>query len=141
MRNPQTLAEELYTHFPNDRLCAIKDFACCAFVLLWCLRIEPDDTTAIMTVSDLIDEGAIERDCTVLWKDAVRRLTGRDLRSVEFAGISSIRNVRDRTPVRYDYNGRQHWVGVENGAVAFNPLRSSVCVEKGRPVTMRRLIF
>lgn len=67
MKNPQTLAEELYNQFPNDKLRNIKDFGCCAFTLLWCLGIEPDDAKAIMTLGQLIDSKAIEEDCTVIW--------------------------------------------------------------------------
>ena len=40
-------------------------------------------------------------------------------------------------PVRFDFNGKSHWVGVENGKVAFNPLVTSVCVNKGSPATCR----
>ena len=39
---PQTYAEELNKIFPNSKLTAISKYGCCAFVLLWCLGIEPD---------------------------------------------------------------------------------------------------
>ena len=101
MKNPQTLAEELYNQFPNEKLRNIKDFGCCAFTLLWCLGIESDDAKAIMTLGQLIDSKAIEEDCTVLWAKACQYLTGRNL-TVEFKNITSIKDIKKRTPVKYE---------------------------------------
>lgn len=138
MRNPQTLAMELYNHFPSKNLKAIKDFGCCAFVLLWCLRIEPEsDVDAILILDDLIRKKAIKDDCTVKWADAIKSLTGRPMESIKFIDTDDISNIRERTPVRFDYNGKSHWVGVENGKVAFNPLIFSNCVSYGKPGTKR----
>ena len=33
----------------------IKDYACCAFSLIWYLGLDPSDVDAIMLVSDLMD--------------------------------------------------------------------------------------
>ena len=38
-------------------------------------------------------------------------------------------------PVRYVYNGRGHWVVVDNGKIVFNSLINSQCVTKGKPDT------
>ena len=65
MKHPQSLATELYKHFPTSNLKAIKNYGCCAFVLLWCLGIESDDAEAIMTVDSLIQAKALKEDCTV----------------------------------------------------------------------------
>lgn len=138
MKHPQSLAAELYSHFPAGNLKAIKDYGCCAFVLMWCLGIEPDDDAeAVMTVDSLIQAKALKEDCTVKWAEAIRRLTGREIKAVDFVNITSIVHIKDRCPVRYDYSGKSHWVGVENGKIAFNPLKFSVCVENGKPSTMR----
>lgn len=138
MKNPQTLAEELYQYFPNEKLKAIKNYACCAFVLMWCLGVEPDDDVeAIFTVERMIDKKVIEKDCTVNWAKAIKYLSGRSMKSIEFKDIKVIKNIKERTPVRFDFNGKSHWVGVENGKVAFNPLVTSVCVNKGSPATCR----
>ncbi len=138
MKHPQSLAAELYSHFPAKNLKSIKEYGCCAFVLMWCLGIEPDDDAeAVMTVDSLIQEKALKEDCTVKWAEAIRRLTGRKMRAVDFVNITSILHIKDRCPVRYDHNGKSHWVGVENGKIAFNPLKRSVCVESGKPSTMR----
>lgn len=139
MRHPQSLAAELYSHFPAGNLKSIKDFGCCAFVLMWCLGIEQDDAEAVMTADSLIQSGAIGKDCAVRWAEAVRQLSGKEMKSVDFVNISSISNIKDRCPVRYDFNGKSHWVGVEDGKVAFNPLERSVCVERGKPAAMRTI--
>ncbi len=138
MKHPQTLAVELNKVFPNAKLKNIADFACCAFVTMWCLGIEPDDEEAIFTVQRAIDAKALDTDCTVKWLEFGSWLTGRSLK-VEFADIISIKSIKERTPVKYSYNGKSRWVGVENGRVAFNPLKSSVCVSKGKAVTSRKL--
>lgn len=138
MKHPQSLAAELYSHFPAKNLKSIKEYGCCAFVLMWCLGIEPDDDAeAVMTVDSLIQAKALKEDCTVKWAEAIRWLIGREMRAVDFVNITSILHIKDRCPVRYDHNGKSHWVGVEDGKVAFNPLKRSVCVESGKPSTMR----
>ena len=136
MDHPQTKAEELSKSITPQRLEAISRYGCCAFVLLWCLGIEPDDYQAIETVNDLIKAKAIEEDCTVKWVEAAEHLTGRKI-TVEFKDIKDLRGIKNRTPVRYDYKGKSHWVGVENGMIKFNPLVYSQCVDKGRQVTAR----
>ena len=141
MKNPQTLAEKLYVYFPSLQLKSIKDYACCAFTLMWCLKLDPDDATAIMAVADMIEHRALDVDCTVYWAKAAEYLTGQKL-TVEFKDIKDakeIKQFKERTPVKYSYNGKSHWVGVENGKVKFNALERSLCVEKGKPVTARIL--
>ena len=136
MKYPQTLAREFCSIISPSRLETIGKYGCCAFVLLWCLGIEPDNMEAIELVNDMINAGVIEKDCTVHWVEAVKFLTGRDI-TVEFKNIKDILSIKDRTPVRYDYKGQGHWVGVERGMIAFNPLKQSNCVDKGVPVTAR----
>lgn len=138
MKAPQTYAEELNEVFPNSRLNAIAKYGCCAFVLLWCLGIEPEqDIDAIKTVARLMDKGAITDTCTVKWADAIKALSGRTMKSIDFVDTKIISNIKERTPVRYDWNGKSHWVGVENGKIAFNPLRYSNCVTNGQPASKR----
>lgn len=137
MKNPQELAKRLYDHFSTPALYEIKENGCCAFVLMWALGLELSDIEAVMLVDDLIHQKALKDDCTVKWAEAVKALTGKPMKSVDFIDCKTIGNIKERTPVRYDYNGRSHWVGVENGKVAFNPLVYSSCVEFGRPATKR----
>jgi hypothetical protein len=139
MKHPQTLAEQIYQQFPTMKLKSIKDYACCAFTLMWTLHVEPDDAEAILTVGRMMDKGAIDVDCTVYWDKAARFLTGKGV-AVQFVDITDpkeLKKIKDRTPVKFSYNGKSHWVGVENGRVKFNALEKSLCVEKGKPVTMR----
>ena len=138
MKHPQTLAERLYQQFPTAKLKSIKEYACCAFTLMWCLGYEPEDAEAILTVGYMLDKGVIDVDCTVYWEKAAQYLSGRKLK-VEFKDSTTIKGIKDRSPVKYTYNGKSHWVGVENGRIKFNSLESSVCVSKGKPVTMRAL--
>lgn len=139
MNHPQTLAIELYNHFPCQNLKIIKDNACCAFVLMWCLGIEPEDIKAIQIVDDLLSKGVLKADCTVKWAECVKALSGLELQSIDFVDTKFIFNIKERTPVRFDYNEKSHWVGVENGKVVFNPLKFSACVDYGMPATMRVL--
>ncbi len=140
MKHPQTLAERLHTEFPNAKLKAIKDYACCIFTLMWCLGLDPDDAEAILTVSRMMSKGIIDDDCTFYWVAAIEHLSGRKA-TVEFVDITDIKKIKARTPVRYVYQGKGHWVGVENGKVKFNSLSYSNCLANGRPQTMRVLHF
>jgi len=136
MKYPQSAAKKFYLDVPPERLETISKYGCCAFVLLWCLGIEPDDMEAVKIVNSMINAKVIEADCTVRWAEAVKFLTGREI-TIQFKDVRDILSIRDRTPVRYDYKGKGHWVGAERGMIAFNPLEYSQCVDKGRPVTAR----
>lgn len=137
MTNPQTFAEELYKHFPTPKLKSIKDNACCAFTLLWWLDIDCTDIAAIMLVSDLIREKALDPDCTVYWAKCISALTGREMESIEKVPITSIKKIKEKTIVKYTNGKTGHWVGVENGRIVFNSLVNSVTIEKGKPAEMR----
>jgi hypothetical protein len=137
VKNPQSTCEKL-ANIGEQQLKAIADYGCCAFTLLWCLGIEPDDEKAIETIARLMNVKALDEECLVYWDKCVFYLTGRHC-EVEEQKISTIRNIKERTPVLYEYNGKAHWVGVENGEIAFNSLIKSVCVEKGVPTQARIL--
>lgn len=129
MRHPQTLAK------------TIGENACCAFVLMWCLGIEPDDDVeAIRIIRDMMEKGVIDGECTVKWQAAGKFLSGRDI-FVDFLSISDISGIKERTPVCFRYGRNGHWVGVENGKVAFDPVEYSNCVSRGKPSEMRRIRF
>jgi len=144
MKHPQSLAEKLDTHFPNETLYKIKKYGCCAWVLMWCLGLKYDDTEAVMKVAELMKNKALDQNCTVYWFEAVRQLTGKELKGFEKVNITSIKNIKERTPVLYKKNkddDEGHWVGVEKGKIAFNPKETSVCVSKGKPYEMRKLTY
>lgn len=141
--NPQTEALEL----AEMDLKNIGKNGCCAFVFLWCLGIEPDNTIeAIRLVDEALKKGYIEKDCTVLWSKWGTALTGRNI-DIEKVNITTISNIKERTPVFYStkkiVNGilpAGHWVGVENGKIAYNPLKESNNVNNGKPLTLRKII-
>lgn len=137
MTNPQTFAEELYKHFPTPKLKSIKENACCAFTLLWWLDIDCTDIAAIMLVSDLIKEHALDEDCTVYWAECIRQLTGREMESLDKVPITSIKNIKKKTIVMFRNGEVEHWVGVQNGKVVFNSKAYSETVAKGKPAEMR----
>ena len=137
MKNTQTLAEELYKHFPTIKLKSIKEYGCCCFCLIWWLGIDPSDIDAIMLVSDLMKEHAIDEDCTVYWAECIKKLTGREMLSLEKKNITTIKNIKEKTIVKYSRGNVGHWVGVENGKVVFNSLSFSRCVAEGKPTECR----
>lgn len=139
MKHPQDMAARLYEQFPTETLRNIKDSACCAFVLMWCLKQDPEDAEAVMTVSRMMKAGAIGSDCLVYWDAAARFLTGHGV-YVNKENIGTLKGIKERTPVLFTYNGKGHWVGVERGKIKFNPLGRSECVEKGKPAEKRVLI-
>ncbi len=137
MKNPQSLAEELYKHFPTPKLKAIKDYACCAFSLIYWLGIDCSDIDAIMLVSDLMKHNALDVDCTVIWSLCIKQLTGREMLSLEKKSITTIKNIKEKTIVKFTNGKFSHWVVVENGKVVFNSLKYSKCVSEGKPTEAR----
>lgn len=137
MENPQSLATEI---LQLKNLKAISESACTAFCVLWWLDIDCSDVDAIKIIDDAIINGAIEKDCTVTWVKFIKWLTGRNC-DVIFTDISTIKRIKEKSIVKFTYNDNSHWVGVENGKVVFDPLGlgHSVCVAKGKPVTMRTI--
>lgn len=138
MKYPQTKAQKLVKNIKS-----IADYGCCALTVLWMIGSDPENTDALETISDAIDEGVIEADCTVKWVEFVKWLTGRKI-TVTFKDIKSLDDVakiKGRIAVRFNYGSKGHWVGVENGKVVFNSLVNSVCVTKGKPTTCRIIKF
>ena len=137
MKNPQSLAEELYKHFPTPKLKAIKDYACCAFSLIYWLGIDCEDVDAVMLVSDLMKHNALDVDCTVIWSLCIKQLTGREMLSLEKKSITTIKNIKEKTIVKFTNGKFSHWVVAENGKVIFNSLKYSKCVSEGKPTEAR----
>lgn len=136
---PQSVAE-LIAELPAENIRAIAKYGCCAFSLLWALGFEiAESVRAIETLSHMIDAKAIGKDCTVYWTEAIRFVTGKTA-YVEFLTVSDekeLKNLKGRIIVRYEYGNHSHWVGVENGKVAYNSLKESRCVSFGHPTAVR----
>lgn len=137
MKNPQSLAEELYKHFPTPKLKTIKDYACCAFSLIYWLGIDCSDVDAVMLVSDLMKHNALDVDCTVIWSLCIKQLTGREMESLEKVQIKDLKKIKEKTIVKFSNGGYSHWVVAENGKVVFNSLKYSKCVSEGKPTEAR----
>ena len=133
---PQSKAIELAKVYKNEKLELVGKYGCCAFVAMWLMYIE-NDFTMLKVVGEELGK-SLEEDCTVKWAEFFSCVVGKTI-SVEFKKIKSLEEVEDieRCAVRFDYNGKSHWVGVQYGEVKFNPLSYSQCVDKGRPTTAR----
>lgn len=122
---------------PQTKALTVGKYGCLAMCYLYCLGIECDDLQYVRYLYDAQKMGLLDGEFTVL--DADRYLSsfsGKDYK-VDKKVCIGIKNIIKPTPVRYDYDGAYHWVVVENGEIVFNPLLNSICVNKGRPSTMR----
>lgn len=137
----QTEAERFAKAFPEcKRLLTISKYMCCASVALWIMGI--DEKEHISIISDEFGK-SLDEECTVYWNEFFERVAGRKI-NVEFKDIkkeSDLKQIKGRIAVRFDYNGHSHWVGYENGKLAYNSLAYSNCVEKGKPATARIITF
>lgn len=133
MKYPQTTAQVI-----AENCEAIGKWGCLAMCYAYCVGIQPDDEAEyIRLVSSAMDARIIDEECTVFNASAyLEWLTGRTF-SVTKKDISTIENIKEATPVRYVYNGKGHWVVVENGRIVFNSIMNSVCVTKGKPSSAR----
>jgi hypothetical protein len=101
---------------------------------LYCVGIRDNALEYIRILSDCMNKGILDNECTVL--NASRFLeyvTGKryDVTKEQFNDLKKVKCY----PVRYVYNGRGHWVVVDNGKIVFNSLINSQCVTKGKPDT------
>ena len=126
---PQTFASEVAKNID-----AIGKYGCLAMCYLYCVGIRDNALEYIRILSDCMNKGILDNECTVL--NAARFLeyvTGKryEVTKEQFNDIKKVKCY----PVRYVYNGRGHWVVVDNGKIVFNSLINSQCVTKGKPDT------
>ena len=98
---------------------------------------------ASMLIMAANDEEVLEEDGFV--KDAqklIERCTGKKV-SVTKLDISSVQDLPKDTycAVRFDFNGKSHWVGYKGEKFLYNSLDTSNCFSYGKPVTARVLKF
>lgn len=138
--HPQSDALKLLEKFYDPKLKAIGNYGCCALVALWIMGIT-GSVESICLVAGQIGK-SLDADCTVYWQKFFKEISGRNI-SVEFRDIKKLYELKDveYCAVRFDYNGKSHWVGVSHGEVVYNPLSYSVCVDKGKPATARIIHF
>ena len=142
MNYPQTMAVELSDNISHvsKNLQSIANYGCLAMCYLYCIGLDGDAVHYIEYLSRAMEKGLLDKDCTVL--DGAKYLNhfcGEDRYRVIKKDISDtdLKNIKNRTPVRFDYNGKSHWVVFENGHLVFNPLLNSICVNKGHAATAR----
>lgn len=111
---------------------------CLFYSYLFCAGIGFDtEEDALYEAGKKLRRGILGEDGTVMDADELlSSVTGRKAR-VAKQEITSIDGIREKTPVRYDFGPKSHWVVVENGEIVFNSVENSVCVEKGKPVAAR----
>lgn len=138
MKYPQTKAALLAKNIQ-----AIADNGCLAMCYLYCIGLGDSEYNFIGILSEAMDKGLLESDCFVSDADKfLNAYCGENKVKVIKKDITSLEEITgDFTPVRFDYNGKSHWVVVENGRIVFNPLMYSKCVNFGRPTTARIIIF
>lgn len=133
MKFPQTTATQIYKNCES-----IGKYGCLAFCYLYAIGIECDDEAEyIKLVDNAIKTGLLDKDCTVLDAEKfIQHFSGRKC-VVTKKKIDTIENIKEFTPVNYCYNGKNHWVVVQNGKIVFNSLMNSLCVTKGKPTECR----
>lgn len=138
MKYPQTKAENLAKNIQ-----AIAENGCLAMCYLYCVGIGDSEYNTIGIISEAMDEGLLDKDCFVSDADKfLNSILGKNIVKVLKKDIKSLDEIRgDYCPVRFDYNGKSHWVVVSNGKIIFNPLLNSKCVNKGKPTSARILTY
>ena len=127
---PQTFASEV-----ANNIDAIGKYGCLAMCYLYCVGIRDNALEYIRILSDCMNKGILDKECTVL--DAqkfLRYVTGKEY-EVTKKQYDDLKKITEPYPVKYSYNGRSHWVVVEKGKIVFNSLINSQCITKGKPDT------
>ena len=122
----------------------VQDFAasigaggCLFFCYLFCSGAYTTDADALKKAAEAIENGTIEKDCTVSHPERIfYENAGRRVRILR-KKISSLDEIKEKTPVNFVNGNFNHWVVVENGKIVFNSLERSVCVAKGKPTEAR----
>lgn len=129
MQYPQTFAENV-----ADNIKEIGKNGCLAMCYIYCVGIEPNEEGFVQICSDAINAGKLDKDCFVTdASDFLHWLTGKRY-DVTKKQYNNIEDIKGPSPVCYTYNGKCHWVVVENGKIVFNSLINSLCVTKGKPM-------
>lgn len=90
-------------------------------------------------VFDAMESGLLDEDCFV--KDAEKYLHYLDnshkykVTKKDITSLSEVAN--SMGAVRFDHQGKSHWVGFAMGQIVFDSLSDSVCRKYGRPTTAR----
>lgn len=121
----------------QDLAASIGAGGCLFFCYLYCSGAYTSESDALKKAAEAIENGTIEKDCTVSHPERIfYENAGRRVRVIK-KKISSLDEIKEKTPVNFVNGNFNHWVVVENGKVVFNSLERSVCVAKGKPTEAR----
>lgn len=121
----------------QDLAASIGAGGCLFFCYLYCSGAYTSESDALKKAAEAIENGTIEKDCTVSHPERIfYENAGRRVRILR-KKISSLDEIKEKTPVNFVNGNFNHWVVVENGKIVFNPLEKSVCVAKGKPTEAR----
>lgn len=121
----------------QDLAAAIGAGGCLFFCYLYCSGAYTSESDALKKAAEAIENGTIEKDCTVSHPERIfYENAGRRVRILR-KKISSLDEIKEKTPVNFVNGNFNHWVVVENGKVVFNSIEKSVCVAKGKPTEAR----
>lgn len=121
----------------QDLAASIGAGGCLFFCYLYCSGAYTSESDALKKAAEAIENGTIEKDCTVSHPERIfYENAGRRVRILR-KKISSLDEIKEKTPVNFVNGQFNHWVVVENGKIVFNPLERSVCVAKGKPTEAR----
>ncbi|MCQ2589305.1 MAG: hypothetical protein MJ179_02670 [Treponema sp.] len=132
----QTELKRVAECFPDDKkLQTVANNCCLASCCLWDMGI--DEKKHLKIILSELGKG-LKNDCTVIWKHFYENVAGRKV-NVTFLDIKSLSDVKNylHSFVNYEYNGKNHWIGVEKGKIAYNSLETSECVKNGKPIEAR----
>ena len=136
-------------HAIQDKARAIGENGCLAFVYAniaetimnegWVPSNYACQLKLFADLFDAMESGLLKEDCYVL--DAEKYLHYLDNShkyKVTKKDISSLSEVANSMgAVRFDYNGKSHWVGFAMGQIVFDSLTDSVCRKYGKPTAAR----
>lgn len=121
----------------QDLAASIGAGGCLFFCYLYCSGAYTSESDALKKAAEAIENGTIEKDCTVSHPERIfYENAGRRVRILR-KKISSLDEIKEKTPVNFVNGNFNHWVVVENGKIVFNSLEKSVCVAKGKPTEAR----
>lgn len=121
----------------QDLAASIGAGGCLFFCYLYCSGAYTSESDALKKAAEAIENGTIEKDCTVSHPERIfYENAGRRVRILR-EKISSLDEIKEKTPVNFVNGNFNHWVVVENGKVVFNSIEKSVCVAKGKPTEAR----
>lgn len=126
------------TH-PQSKAYALYKWSCLAQCYLYCIGFDNiSDGQMLKMVSDAMDQGVIDKECTVTSAAWLCEFFTGHKYFVDKQPINSIKDIHELTPVLYSINGKDgHFVVVKDGQIVFDPLSYSNNVLNGQPISAR----